>query len=64
MSLGKSLFGRDRRASLNAPLSLLALAAAGLMSLAIARAALADETQVKIQGCGAALSPQAAPLRH
>ncbi len=50
MSLGKSLFGRDRRASLNAPLSLLALAAAGLMSLAIARAALADETQVKDPG--------------
>jgi CxxC motif-containing protein (DUF1111 family) len=62
MSLGKSFFGRDRRASLNTPLSLLALAAAGLMSFAIARAALADETQVKDPGVRGGAPAAGGPL--
>ena len=62
MSSGKFFFSRDRRVSLNASSSILALAAAGLMSFAIARAALADGTQAKDPGVRGGAAAAGGPL--
>ena len=62
MSLGNSLFGRDQEPSLNKPISIFALAAAELMSFAIARAAWADETQVKDPGVRGGAAAAGGPL--
>ncbi len=62
MSLGKSFFGRDRHACLNTPMSLLTLAAAGLVCFTIAGAAFADGIQVKDPGVRGGAPAAGGPL--
>src|SRR5208283_2677918 len=62
MSLGKSFFGRDGRASLNTPASLLALTAAGLLSFVFSAAAWDEGNGAKDPGVRSGVPAAGGPL--